>query len=423
MKTADQCIIYVHPLFVLFKYCKKAWEMTTLCCIAALSQGDDNFVLCPQQALDWDHRKFHIIEEMLLYDPTLVCLEEVDQFQYIKDMMSKAGYDGCFFPKPDSPCLYSEVNYGPDGCSVFWKSDQLKLLQQTDIVLEREDGQKSNQVAILCKFTYLATQKEFFVAVTHLKSKTPYWQLRHEQGKFLEKVLSANVTESSPLVVCGDFNAEPSEQVYAVFQSSKLGLCSAYCQLSDKLEEPQYTTWKIRGGPKGNKEAVQCIDYVWYTSKHLQPVALLKFPSGEEIGKDRLPSLTYPSDHLSLVVDFAILEWDGCNCLLAEALLFRCFFFVPVSVSVFPCLFWPLVFFMSLWGRTPSPTLPCIYMHACLFVCLLITILQNCISLGKEQGVQSAEMTEDSEIYMNSPSESWCSSISTGMQEQKGECC
>lgn len=30
---------------------------------------------------------------------------------------------------------------------------------------------------------------------------------------------------------------------------------------------------------------------------------LLEFPSGEEIGVDRIPSLSYPSDHFSLVCD------------------------------------------------------------------------------------------------------------------------
>ena len=273
--------------------------------VAALSQGDDNFVLCPLEALQWDHRKLHILEEVLTYNATIVCLEEVDRFRYMQEQLAAAGYEGCFFPKPDSPCLYSDVNYGPDGCSIFWKSDQVKLEMQKNIILRDDKGEETNQVAILCKFTHLGLKKELFAAVTHFKSKSPYWQLRHEQGRYLEKVLTEQVAPTVPLVVCGDFNAEPSEQVYAAFQSSQLNLNSAYRYLSDRMEEPAYTTWKVRGGPKGqNEETAQCIDYMWFTKNHLQPVALLKFPTGEEIGENRLPSMTYPSDHLSLVVDF-----------------------------------------------------------------------------------------------------------------------
>ena len=140
--------------------------------------------------------------------------------------------------------------------------------------------------------------------MTHLKSKTPYHHLRHEQGKHLESILRQFVPDSDPLVLCGDFNAEPSEKVYATFQNSVLGLDSAYRYSDEGQQEPPYTTWKIRGGSKGNHETCHCIDYVWFSKKHLQPTSLLQFPSEEEIGKDRLPSFSYPSDHLSLVVDF-----------------------------------------------------------------------------------------------------------------------
>lgn len=179
---------------------------------------------------------------------------------------------------------------------------------QKGIVLHDDDGQETNQVALLCRFTLKELKKEFYVVVTHLKSKTPFWQLRHEQGKYLEKVLS-EVTVDFPVIICGDFNAEPNEKVYQVFRESIMDLGSAYCHLSPQEEEPSFTTWKIRGGTHGkNKEVAHCIDYIWYSRSELRPISLLKFPSEDEIGKDRLPSLSYPSDHLSLVVDFGFIK-------------------------------------------------------------------------------------------------------------------
>ncbi|KAK7473383.1 hypothetical protein BaRGS_00035356 [Batillaria attramentaria] len=270
----------------------------------ALSTGDDNFVLCPSEALAWDHRKLHILEEILTYDATVVCLEEVDHFSYIRDNLAKVGYEGCFFPKPDSPCLYTPENYGPDGCAMFWKSAEVECISEDDINLCVASGEETNQVAILCELKYKTSQKAFFVAVTHLKSKKPYWELRHEQGKYLENRLLRQAKDS-PLMVCGDFNAEPTEQVYATFKTSILSLSSAYCHLSSEMQEPEYTTWKVRGGSHGRQtEDAHCIDYMFYTQEHLQPVSLLKMPTGDEIGEKRLPSFAYPSDHLSLVVDF-----------------------------------------------------------------------------------------------------------------------
>lgn len=42
----------------------------------------------------------------------------------------------------------------------------------------------------------------------------------------------------------------------------------------------------------------------------LQVTNCLKFPRDNEIGKDRTPSHTYPSDHFSLICDFEILNND-----------------------------------------------------------------------------------------------------------------
>lgn len=103
-------------------------------------------------------------------------------------------------------------------------------------------------------------------------------------------------------MVCGDFNAEPSEEVYRRFMTSPLGLDSAYkCLSEDGTTEPPYTSWKIR--PSG--ESCSTLDYIWYTERAFRVDAVLRIPSEEQIGPDRLPSYHYPSDHLSLVCDLS----------------------------------------------------------------------------------------------------------------------
>lgn len=152
------------------------------------------------------------------------------------------------------------------------------------------------------------------MAVTHLKARSGWEWLRSAQGSDLLRHLQnlvqkhaggATGTSNIPLLICGDFNAVPTEEVYRRFAASPLSLDSAYKKLSpDGLTEPEYTTWKIR--PTG--ECCATLDYIWYSQDTLRVDAVLDLPTEEQIGPNRLPSLNYPSDHLSLVCDFSFKE-------------------------------------------------------------------------------------------------------------------
>ncbi|CAL1532443.1 unnamed protein product [Lymnaea stagnalis] len=272
-----------------------------------LCQTSDGFMLCPNKALDWTYRQFHILEELLSYTADIYFLEELDQFAYINEYLGNLGFTGVFFPKPDSPCLYEANNYGSDGCAIFWRKSHFKLLEQENCILLNDEGKKTNQVALLCKFQ-APSGKHFLCAATHLKSKKGFEEYRFQQGKFLESVLRKKAGDL-PLILCGDFNAEPTEQVVNVMKSSELGLTSAYTHLSETGSEPPYTTWKVRAGKRGREPEEVChtIDYIFYTTNKFICLKLLKFPTAAEIGEGFLPSYSYPSDHLSLVADFKLL--------------------------------------------------------------------------------------------------------------------
>lgn len=159
------------------------------------------------------------------------------------------------------------------------------------------------------------------VTVTHLKARSGWEWLRSAQGSDLLRHLqnlvqkhasspTADPSSDIPLIICGDFNAIPNEEVYRRFITSPLSLDSAYKKLSqDGLTEPEYTTWKIR--PSG--ECCATLDYIWYSRDKLRVDAVLEMPTEEQIGPNRLPSFSYPSDHLSLVCDFSFKEkeWKG----------------------------------------------------------------------------------------------------------------
>lgn len=286
----------------------------------ALGEGKDGFVRCPLEALNWQERKYLILEEILTYRPDVLCLQEVDHYyDTFQPIMSSLGYSGTFLAKPWSPCLDVEQNNGPDGCALFYRRSRFSL-QATSHLRLSAMMLPTNQVAIVQTLTCTATGRQFCVAVTHLKARSGWERLRSAQGADLLQRLRSITSQGAaaaaaaaasqdrataggiPLVVCGDFNAEPREEVYRRFSSSPLGLNSAYKLLSsDGQTEPAYTTWKIR--PSG--ESCSTLDYIWYSHDALSVDGLLDIPTEEQIGPDRLPSYHYPSDHLSLVCDLS----------------------------------------------------------------------------------------------------------------------
>ena len=177
------------------------------------------------------------------------------------------------------------------------------------------------QVAVIMLLRVRATGQEICVATTHLKARNGALlsTLRNEQGKDLLDFVSTHCG-GRPVIICGDFNAEPTEPVYLTLLSNRtLNLASAYaatskeedtpCEVPESiLREPPYTTWKIRE----EGEVCHTIDYVFYSEDKFKVDAVLDFPSGEDIGEGRVPSFNYPSDHFSLVCDFRFKE-DGIS--------------------------------------------------------------------------------------------------------------
>lgn len=283
----------------------------------ALGEGKDGFIRCPLDALNWQERKYLILEEILTYRPDILCLQEVDHYyDTFQPIMASLGYHGSFLAKPWSPCLDVEQNNGPDGCALFYRHSRFSL-QATSHLRLSAMMLPTNQVAIVQTLCCQVTGRRLCVAVTHLKARSGWERLRSAQGADLLQSLrnitsrggggsrSEGAAGTVPLVVCGDFNAEPSEDVYRRFSSSPLGLNSAYKLLSsDGQTEPAYTTWKIR--PSG--ESCSTLDYIWYTHDALSVECLLDIPTEEQIGPDRLPSYHYPSDHLSLLCDIRFTE-------------------------------------------------------------------------------------------------------------------
>ncbi|XP_037088145.1 nocturnin-like isoform X2 [Pollicipes pollicipes] len=272
----------------------------------ALSQTlgvhNDNFTQCPASALEWCTRRYRLAEEVSHYAPDVLCLQEIDHFKFFQKALGTMGYSGIFFPKPDSPCIYIKGNNGPDGCALFFNTERFELVKAETRVIEVWKVQ-SNQVVVLAILRDRRSGQELCAVTTHLKARSGALlsAIRSEQGKDLMAFVAAHCGER-PVVVCGDFNAEPSEPVYsAMTEEAWPALTSAQRQATGA--EATYTTWKIRA----TGEVRQTLDYVFLSRGRFSVDALLPPPSGQRLGESRAPCLTYPSDHFSLVADVSLL--------------------------------------------------------------------------------------------------------------------
>jgi endonuclease/exonuclease/phosphatase family metal-dependent hydrolase len=135
----------------------------------------------------------------------------------------------------------------------------------------------------------LATGASVHFVVTHLHHLPPDEAVREEQAIQLTEWLRP---DRQPLVVVGDFNAEPVEPAYRVMEDA--GFRSAFAEANG--EEP-HATWPsgIHAPGMDSDGEPGCLDYIWIRGSITVDEATLAFnrPAVDD------PTL-YPSDHFGL---------------------------------------------------------------------------------------------------------------------------
>ena len=125
--------------------------------------------------------------------------------------------------------------------------------------------------------------------VTHLHHLVPDEAVREEQAIQLTEWLRP---DAGPLIVVGDFNAEPEEAAYRVMEEA--GFRSAFAEAND--EEP-HSTWPsgIQAPGMDTDGEPGCLDYIWLRGAISVDEAALAFdrPAVDD-------ATLYPSDHLGL---------------------------------------------------------------------------------------------------------------------------
>lgn len=94
----------------------------------------DMYMTTPDAALDWNYRKERILHEIEMYNPDIVCLQEVQSKvndTWLIPEMDKLGYNGFSIMK--SRGKWYHIQETVDGCVIFYRRSSIKHLKHYEI--------------------------------------------------------------------------------------------------------------------------------------------------------------------------------------------------------------------------------------------------------------------------------------------------
>lgn len=288
---------------------------------------------CAPYALELDYRINLIRKELSGYNADVICLQEVDKGVF-EDSLAPAldafGFDGVFRIKEKQH----------EGLATFYRRSRFQLLSSHDVILSQALGSESLHSELLVKLSnnpelsekilqrstslqvcvlqdLLQPERTLCVANTHL-----YWHPTGGNVRLVQMGVALShlghvidtVSPGAPLVFCGDFNSTPNSGVSDLLTQSSVSqshtdwlssglehhcpmdLLSPFTPLLSACGNPPYTNYV--GGFKG------CLDYIYIQPDHMKVAQVIPLPSHEEVTTyEALPSVSHPSDHISLVCD------------------------------------------------------------------------------------------------------------------------
>jgi len=289
------------PATSLFQFRLLQWNV-----LADYLSTTDSFEHVDPQVLQWKNRADNQLNIILEHDYDFVSLQECDHYDdFLLPNLGNKGFRGLFKKK---------VGSNADGSALLYRADRFELVEKQLF----EFGGGNSQVAILALFSPKREKPQPGVCIvtTHLKAKIGFEAFRSKQMNILLKAVQRFNPREWPVVLAMDGNDFPvSEAIdYTVrgrcesdgkeYKNAYV-LSSAY-DLDAKtgpLSVP-YTTFKKR-----KTEVLRTIDYILFRNGReaaLTVTGLQEIPPIDQF-PNRLPAIDYPSDHLSIAAQFAVI--------------------------------------------------------------------------------------------------------------------
>ncbi|XP_076238085.1 2',5'-phosphodiesterase 12 isoform X2 [Calliopsis andreniformis] len=293
---------------------------------------------CPEYALSMDYRKLLILKELMGYNSDIICLQEVDLKVYENDLVPSLytlNYNSVYNLKNDLreglAIFYDRERFNELGSSAtviglntdftefnsVWSQIQSESVKETfknrstiiqSIILESKE---TSEILIVGN-THLYFRPE----ADHIRLLQAYYGLTYLQ-KIFKEIQQKYPERNVSIIYCGDFNSSPENGVYQLMTQKYIPEDYADWKsspnehveniflkhdfnLSSACGTPEYTNYT--GGFAG------CLDYIFYQTDRLEVEQVIPMPSKEELSLyTGLPSVVFPSDHISLCAD---LKWS-----------------------------------------------------------------------------------------------------------------
>lgn len=240
-------------------------------CLANWASYEKGFPLTNPDYLKWEYRKPLIIKEILSYHADILCLQEVDFYDDIKDGISKCGYSNSIFFKK---------KVSKDGLAIFIK-DHLSFEKHSELIY-------SNGIHNLLDVSIVRKScgTKIRVLTTHLKANYSCESTRIEQAKEFICHLNKEPSEKTMTIIAGDFNTFPDSETINMFYDESFK--SVFSDIP----------WTIVSSRKDEIRRIT-YDYILYKNCELEEKNSNEFPDDIIIPNDH-----FPSDHIILFAKF-----------------------------------------------------------------------------------------------------------------------
>ncbi|XP_012265656.2 2',5'-phosphodiesterase 12 [Athalia rosae] len=340
------CPFETRHLFTSNKLTGECFRVTSYNILADLYTDSDYsrdvlFPYCPPYALDIDYRKYLILKELIGYNADIVCLQEVDKKVFDNDLLptlASLDYDGVFnrkggsvteglatffnihrFQKLDFESAILGENVDLEGFNVVWES--IKNEKMKERFLCRSTALQATTLLSIDNPSEILvagnTHLYFHPDADHIRLLQGYYALLYVH-RVADAAKKKYPNHNVSIMLCGDFNSSPDSGIYQLMCEKHIP--SDYKDWKSNEEEalenislshdlsfasacgtPQYTNFTVG--------FADCLDYIYYQTDRLKVEQVIPMPSDDELTQHTaLPSVVFPSDHISICAD---LKWNN----------------------------------------------------------------------------------------------------------------
>ena len=161
-----------------------------------------------QYEISWPHRSKLLAKEFSLIGADIYCLQEVEHDHYtsfFEPTLSKAGYKS-IYKKRTGPLV--------DGCAIFYRSNlDLLFSKDIEFVFTGNQIFNQGNIAQVARFR-MRDGSEFCVTNTHLLFNKRLGQVKIAQASKLLAAVYEATSGDCPYLMCGDFNMQPGSPLY-----------------------------------------------------------------------------------------------------------------------------------------------------------------------------------------------------------------